>query len=348
LLKVLGVDDGSFKPCNFACKYCRKYPSKKLADGYFDPIRGSTSFNQYRNQHTQVITVLEDKIESTFYKISGHGEISLIPDFLGLLPSSFGKPILITNGSRLKERDLPKLAEIDAVLSISLDGHTSILNTARSGKVESVLSLIRVACDYDIPIEINSVLSKWNMEDFDEFLFFLKKFSNLVCFPFPVRDFSTQLNESYKASYKQFQVFKEKVLDNYQEFNYILPPFQYLENMLSTMKIGRQIPCFLPNIIISLNWQFDILKCPCGPTGNLGNLLNSPNKALNQWKKQSEKYSKKFLFHECNQCYTHFDIINLYLLGKITSLDLRKIPSLSNTKTTKFLKEYSTKCTKEN
>lgn len=348
MIKTLVIDDGSFKPCNFACKYCRKTPSKKLEGGFYDPIRGSTLITQYRIQHSQVMSILENLVESTLYKVSGHGEITLIPEFFDLLPSSsLGRPVIITNGSRLAEKDLKIIVEIDAVLSISLDGHTATLNAARRGNPASILSLICLACEYSIPIEINSVLTKWNIEKFDDFLSFLNRFdNNLMCIPFPVRDFSTQTNESFKASSQQFQVFKTKVLENYHEFNDILPPVPYLENMFSTILTGRQIPCFLPNLILPLNWQYDILKCPCGPTETHGNLL-IPDKTLRQWRTKSEDYSGELLFNECHQCYTHYDIVNLYLLDIITSSELANIPSLNNLRSIRYLEEFSKNITKE-
>lgn len=325
--KVLFFDNCLFDKCNFNCKYCRDNPSPLINN---DQLK-------FLKQNKSAIRIINNNANFVIFKISGYGEITLLKNFLKILPKNKVCQI-ITNGSLLNKKIINEIAAIpNTYVCISFDGHTAKMNSQRVRSLhvqEAIISNIKYLVKKKIPIEINSVLTNKNTKDFYKFLSFLKKLSgNITCYPFPVRQFGNKTNSEIKPNKNDILKFQETVVNNYDKYQNILPPKAYLLRLIKFYKQGQRLwTCYVPLFNLGLIPKGEIVDCPCGAntikchlfSKNLKNEINKKNELIST--------PKNFLSAKCKNCFTHYEVINLYLENKIKYKSLKKI-SLFNTKT---------------
>lgn len=280
-------------------------------------------------------------------KISGYGEITLINELEALLEEAKGYHIqIITNGTIINKEVIKRIGNSHPLsFCISLDGNTEEMNKYRqlsNSQLERILGNIKWISNQGIPLEINSVLSDANTDSFHLFLQFLNQNKiKVMDFPFPVRTFPHMERDSNYPSPDQIQLFKEHVIDRYSEFGTVMPPRAYLDRLYTFLCSGkRTFGCLVPSFNIGIDQQGKVLGCPCGPQDYLGSILLKDNSVLGQ----SLELNQHGRWKECKGCFTHYEIINLYLEGAVSLDELQMVPSLSSPKLrpklTSLLGEY--------
>ncbi|MHA1232814.1 MAG: radical SAM protein [Candidatus Helarchaeota archaeon] len=340
------LDDGFFKPCNLNCQYCRKTPSIKKQNGYYDEIRGLNWTIKKMEEYKKISKWIQNVTSFGAYKISGHGEITLINKYFEFFAEN-KLNILITNGTGLNKEKIRNLQNYRVVVQLSLDGHTREMNQARGIHPKQIISLISALLKLEIPIEINTVITKFNITKINTFFKFLQSFESdlLICMPFPVRNFSTHSNETLKPSESQIERFFNS-LENLS-YNYSVPPKKFIDSLKLSLKTDRIIPCFLPRMIVSWNYNYDILACPCGFTDSYFNLeqfyktyVNEENLRIPLEDNPLPLKVDTSQLGPCKNCFTHYDIINLFILDELNKKEIQKIPTFRNKDVLKNLLEW--------
>lgn len=328
--------------CNMNCVYCKNicYYPKIKNDKIFSEIKNLNIKSLMKN--TQNILKKSRKIFDIYaLKLSG-GEIFLFKSFILKLLKEESKnyPLIqvLTNNTLLEEKTINKLSEIkNLILQVSLDGHSLKLNKLRNENKknqEKILKNLKSADKLNIPIEINSVLTSTNTARFYEFLdFLIEKGIKASVIPFPVRNV-----DNCFPSEKDIKQFKKNVLNRYKNYSEILPTKKYIKTLCQFMKKKyRRNKCFVPNIILSSFEGGEVSYCPCEYIKNYkGNILTSFKKLEKSMK--NEKITKKISFYPpCNRCFTHYDLINLYLSNKISKNEFMQIPLFSKKESFDYL-----------
>lgn len=338
MIEPLIVEDGFFKACNLNCEYCRSKTSKKNKKGFYDEVRGILYDQEKLHDHLSMIESLHKHTTYGSFKISSHGEITLLPNFLQFLNKN-NQNILLTNGTHLNENLIKELQNFDVILQISLDGHTKEMNFARKINPNEILKQVNLLIKYDIPVEINTVISKYNAASIGNFLKFLTNIESeiLSCIPFPVRDFSTKNNKQLSPSMAQIENLESNL--NSMNYDFTITPKAYLIYLIDFLKYGRKLPCFLPRMVLAWNYNYDILYCPCGPTeiyANLKEIIQINNKeepssaSLLTTHENPLLYVSKPKDFLCQGCFTHYDLINLFILGLLEENEIKKVPTFRN------------------
>jgi len=340
------IDDGYFKPCNLNCSYCRNSSSIYRSGKYYDDFRG-IRWNQTQNlNYLQILKKIQKNSNYGAYKISGHGEITLLKNF-HLFFGVDKLNILLTNGTILNKNSVKQLKDFQLIVQISLDGHTSSMNQARKTNPKKILELISEFLKNEIPVEVNTVITKYNINGLEEFFRFLDKFDSelLMCIPFPVRNFSNMKNKNLCPDLKQMEKFRKSI----KEWNFFnsAPPRKYLKYMIETLEKGRKINCFLPRMILAWNYNLDILKCPCGLAESYNNLkiimehnINTEQMSLENEKNPLRVINESNYHHHCKNCFTHYDILNLFIKGKIDLKELERLPTYKNKELIVLIKKW--------
>jgi len=318
--QAIFLDAVVLESCNLKCSYCR--------DGLI-----------YKKEEVeQTVARVKKAIEIgaiadyDIFKISGYGEVTLLDNLGEISDRAKDKRLLvISNGTRLPQGSLEKiLAHPDPALCISLDGHTEEMNSYRElsqSQIDAVVKTLKDVQGKGIPIEINSVITGKNIGQFPQFLeFLLTQLPRVMVFPFPVRPFPFMHSEDYSVSPAQLSAFEKKVIGGYEKYGQVLPPRAYLMREVEFIKHGsRSFVCTVPSFVIGINGNMDVLGCPCGSPEKLGNLNNTPlvdisGKLLS---------SKKGRWKECKNCFNHYEVISMYVDGKITGEEISRVPSIS-------------------
>lgn len=326
--------------CNMHCKYCLtgtsvfkendSVKSQKNAMLYLD---GS----ELQKNMDNVTESIFNSLGVSILKISG-GEILLVKgimDYIRKHASKYKKVQLLTNGVLLTPNLLHQLKEIKNIcIQISIDYHTVEGNEYRTPipeKLQQILGSLDCAVQLGIPVEINCVLHNKNTHLLGDFADYLLKYRGCVTlFPFPVRgknkyDFYPKANQLSGI---------EKLINRYAEYQEILPPKAYLEYLLRFLQSGkREIPCVFPKIAIGSFDDGNITPCANYWFTSLGNILNEDSQAIFEKVNTDRIYS--ILMHdrhrptECTQCFTPWEILNLYAMGELSITDLKGLPLYS-------------------
>lgn len=254
---------------------------------------------------------LLSEFRSPVIRLSG-GELFLLGE--KLFPvieevSNAGRSIqLLTNGVSVPVELLIKMKTmVDFCIHISLDGHSSNMNKYRglsTDAVKSILQLIRTACRNNIPVEINTVITDANCSCLHGFFKCLYDISHsILCWPFPVRG-----NPEYLPSQQQIDTLEGFFLADNRE-SAILPPKPYLDRLIDFLRNGkRRWSCYVPNFVLA-SWEDKPLGiCPCEDIGSLGWVWEFQNLS-----KKSQSFSIDDLPPQCMDCFTHYEIYNLFV-----------------------------------
>jgi radical SAM protein with 4Fe4S-binding SPASM domain len=318
----------------------------------------------YLPEKTNISNKLQESIDISqrftdipILKLSGYGEFTLFPNFLSFFQENshyYQKMQLITNGSLLTNKTIKKSTDIEnMVVLLSLDGHTCDLNQLRTSKkkLARVLTNLHLLYDYGVKVEINSVLTKYNTTKFDSFLNYLStKLDGVICFPFPVRDFLPLQNKLFFPSKDDGIIFRQKVLKKYDDYSHVLPPKEYMERLCNFFDVKtRSWPCYVGFFSLAVNPRGEILTCPCGPKDTVGNIFKDSKKAFTQ-RAQNEIFNRirmsRQVYSGCINCFTHYDLINLFFDGVISLRKFNRFALFSDKKTQRRLQELKKMCEK--
>lgn len=329
-------DNCLVRMCNLRCKYCRDKSNEEIAD--LDKLESNVK---------KISLLAKDVFDIPILKISGYGEFFLLPQALQILKimqKNYERIQIITNATLLNEGIISKLSQIAGInVCVSLDGHTPDLNAARTKNrnlIKRILNNIQLLRRHDIPVEINSVLTRYNISGFVKFIKYLSdRYDKLICYPYPVKGVNDLSVWGEKCAEKLLPL-----LNSYKRFLSVLPHKEYIKRLISCVRGGgRQNKCYVGYANLGIEPDGDVLICACSIRQPLGNVFNQD--ALSVLKQRSSHPAfykflfKEFSFKECRQCFTHYEIINLYLDGTITLEGISKIPLFSGVRTKEALQQ---------
>lgn len=326
--------------CNLRCEYCpcevtlmkRRGDLLFIGTGPGRPAIEET-VSQFLDRNIEIIALAASQKPTPVLKLSG-GEIFLIPEFLDRLPAlakGYAVVQILTNGTRLDRNVVTALKAIDNVhLQVSLDGHTLSMNHYRfkGGRIlESILQGLAMASDAGIPLEVNTVLSKVNTEAFFDFVLYTKNtIGRCTIYPFPVRG-----NPGIFPSPEQVDAFVARFHSAYPSLRPFLPPLAYMKALNTFLATGvRTVGCHVPDAVMGSHGDGMLEACTCGPVKTLGNVLG-PN-GIETYGRVGADPCYEATRHIstspacCNDCFTHYDIINLFIEGDISIDELERLP----------------------
>lgn len=341
--------------CNFRCEYCEgfcpsgyslnkdkngnlKVPAEwyekisllpKQVEKYF--VKGPQMDNFY-DLALEVLEKAENILCADILKISG-GEITTnknLVDFVRKIHSKYSVIQILTNGFNLIENEIDEYKNMKNVtFQISIDGVTAKSNYAKSHNekiTKKVLENIDYIIKQNIGLEINCVLTKYNINTFSKFLERFKNANNFIIVPRPVRGAPREI---LNFTQEQVNAFEKFLNEEYDMYSKILPPKAYIDRLISIMKKNkRTMKCYIPFFVQSIDGYGNLEECPIGLItkckNNVFMLENSQNYSLNH---------KVFVDNSiCENCTNQYEMFNLYVEGLITKEELRKIPSLNSKK----------------
>lgn len=333
--EILFFDNCMWTICNRACFYCRgkNYNRKK---GY---IIGGVDTRVFKHKLLYVDRLVRKYFSIGILKVSGYGEFLLIPkaiDLLKTLSENYPRVQLITNATLLNEKKIKGLSSIKNLnICLSLDSIDYIGNLMRNMNKEEfkvIIDNLYLICKYKIPLEINSVINRLNLNSYIKLLDFLLKFKCKVTnYPFYLRG-----PTGWQPKKNNFNKIFKYILKNYEKYAAVLPHKEYIKEFNDFINFGRRNRCL--NYYANLNTVSDyICLCACGLKGGdflLGRITSKNLKSFVDFNFQ------KFIMQpaplSCKYCFSHYEIISLFLRDKITLSDLMKI-DLYNNKNIKYI-----------
>ena len=337
------------------CQYCIKHFDYKIVDEKLyirksqdDRFRFYARIDHLLIRAYKCLEKLNDVYDVGLLTFSG-SEVFLFKSIFWLLKkadSMFENIQVITNGLNINEEVIKGLKELKNVhVTLSLDGNTLESNVARTimdqDKLDKILEGIDLLIENNIPVDIYTVISKYNIENLRGFFKFLEsKNKNMGLQLWPVFG-----NVKLQPSGEQLSAFK-KVIDNYDSYSLRLQPKVYMEYVLDYLKSGeRNLPCYLPFISAYLHDNGDIEACLCNGVVKTGNIFNDSVEAIEEIKdgsfyKDITKYKHSIL--PCRKCLINWDIFNLYFCDRVTIEEIQVIPLFSNRKFIDMTKEFKT------
>lgn len=319
------------------CKYCLTETSVFRQNESLSMKKGPLVYkdgSELKKNMDYVTDIICNNLGASILKISG-GEILLIKgiiDYIKKHAPNYKKVQILTNGVLLTPSLIEQLKEMENVcIQISIDHHTvagNMYRTPDTNRLQTILDNLDLVVRAGIKVEINCVLHDKNTHLLCSFCDYLMKYKKYVTlFPFPIR--GKNKSNFYPRNSQLSEI--KTLIDRYTEFQEILPPKIYLEYLLHFLQSGkREIPCVLPKIAIGSFDNGDITPCANYWFTSLGNLLNeNPQKVLGKIK--SDRIYD-VLTHdrihpiECVQCFTPWEILNLYAQGELSIDDLRSLP----------------------
>lgn len=325
--------------CNLQCTYCPCDVKQLKRSGQHIITRNgrtgppSESIDDFLDRTRRVIERIDKHVNAPILKLSG-GEIFLVREFMRLLPLLCGRfdvVQVLTNGTRLNDAAIAHLSTLKNVhLQVSLDGHTFEMNRFRftnprtfASALDGLLRSVRAR----LPVEVNTVLTAANIGGFWDFVAYMHREvleRALIC-PFPVRG-----NPDMMPSQKQVEEFCLKMHEAYADYEALLPPAAYMAELCESLRIRRRRSgCSVPYAVVGSNGDGTLDVCTCGPVKVLGNVLEGDGlAAMNQVEKDASyaNVQEPSLRPSCcDDCFTHYDIINLFIEGAITEPEMARL-----------------------
>lgn len=348
--------------CNFRCDYCEglcpsgyslskdEKGNLKVPNEWYDkiqmlPIEAKRYFKQGRKMENfydlalEVIQKTRNILYTDILKISG-GEVTTnkeLLNFIKKIHKNYLSIQILTNGFNLEEQEIKEYKKMENVtFQVSIDGATAESNYAKSHNskiTERVLQNIEYMIREEIGVEINCVLTKYNTDKLLPFFEKFKNANNFIIIPRPVRgEAMTTLN----FSKKQILDFEKMIYERFDEYSNILPPIEYINRLIKIMKEDkRYTECYIPFFVQSIDGYGNFEECPIG-------LIAESNYNIYESKNSSDVLIKHRIFNDnslCNNCTNQYEMFNLYVEGKITKEELKKIPSLNSEEIIKHIGE---------
>lgn len=323
--------------CNLRCDYCLTETSSFKEECNGKNARNPVAEYSYEDECDfkrrldSISEILHKEMDVLILKISG-GEILVLPkinDYIMQESKKYEAVQILTNGVLLTDEMLEMYSKAGNIfLQISIDSNLIEGNYYRTKNVkllDIILQNLDKAYGYNIPVEINCVLTDINCAIFDQFAEYLTKYdSNVIVFPFPVRG---ALREQYYPKKEHFEGI-QKVIDNYEHFSKIMAPKPYLKALMNYLLTDkRDMKCYLCEC--SFGTFDDGIVTPCSNYWfkNFGNLIEKPEEVLRNIDNDliySLMDKKQHLIDQCNHCFTPWEHLNLFFNDRITLTDLSK------------------------
>lgn len=336
--------------CNFKCDYCEGFcPSEyNLATDKNGNLKLPEQWYSNMNNYTEKITKYFDKKRNldSFYKlfldalektkeilntdilkVSG-GEITLnrnLIEYVKKIHNNYSKIQILTNGFLLSKDVIDEYKKMENIcFQVSIDGIDYKSNYTKS-HFENVTNRVIENIDYMVEcglgVEINCVLTKYNIDYFEKFLQKYKNADNFIIIPRPVRGLPKEVLNFDKIQIKKFQ---KMINDNWNQYKDIIPSRKYFERLINIMKNDiREYKCYIPYFVQSIDGYGNFEDCPIGLiTDTKFNVLEDDNCQINKKIFDNPKL--------CKNCTNQYEIFNLYVEDKIDENDLKKIPSLNS------------------
>ena len=332
--------------CNIGCSYCREKSFKFVEKSKVKSHGNTIDLDRLSEKLETAIKHSQHYFDIPIMKLSGYGEFLLLPDAIDILKrisKNYERVQVMTNGLILNEKIISELASIRGInICVSVDGHTTEMNKARNLSESSVKRIFRnisLLEKHGIPVEINSVLTKDNISVFGSFLSFLSdNYDSVTCYPFPVRGIQNKDIWVYGEEYAKEL---KSLLELGDEEKNVLPHIEYLRKLISFLKNKKRIDkCYVGYVNLGLEPSGTIPVCACSISKSVGNVSLQGARAFKK-RKDSEVFasflSPKIEFNECYRCFTHYEIINLYLDGTISLGDISRISLFSGPNTKRIL-----------
>lgn len=346
--------------CNANCQYCLTSGSEfkekhhlNMADDkpefHLDKLKLEENIyrdgSRLKDNLKQLLDHLDRAISPYILKISG-GEIFLVKgimDFIREAATKYKRIQILTNGTLLTDEIIRELSKINNLsMQISLDGHAPELNRYRSSStkvLQRIKENIRKCCVAGLNTEINCVLTDTNIEGIYSFAEYLSRYENVLFLPYPVR--GPYIDKFIPAKTQLGEL--KRLIEDYTRFQCILPPRMYFEELyryLQTGIIGS--PCLVPQMILQSFDDGIISPCPNVWFISLGNMLKEEAQTIGKIERgQLPKIvmKRRSRVKECTNCFTPWEIINLYLRNKISDGELSAIFLYNDESILRFLKE---------
>jgi hypothetical protein len=322
-----------FEKCNLTCSYCRTTNEGMFGDVSQETIRET------------VRSFLAHSMAAVF-KLSGYGEISLwrpLADVLDEFAPLFPVAQVITNGTMPLAR-LDRLLHLpNLVFCVTIDGHELAANAHRTkGRVrlhDKMFRFVRRVLAAGRGLELNCVLTAANIDQFPAYLSFVRaELPGAVVMPFPMRPFVGLASSPPMAERAQVEAALGEILSHYEAYAEVLPSRAYVERLRSFM-LGRQRAwsCLVPALNYGVGPRLSPLACAClghtKPSDDLINLVVPPaersatNRLVDISGLRPERVAKGYVDERCRTCFTHYEVLNLFLAGDVPWVDLERIPS---------------------
>lgn len=322
--------------CNLNCHYChiKKSPYERLnSELVIDGRR--TNINDILIHTDNILRRFTTIINSPILKISG-GEITIIPEIIDIIKkySNIYEVIQILTNNYLVTPDFyDAINSLNNVhIQVSLDGHLFKMNRYRFlNEIQfnrSFQNLERLIKDYDIPLEINCVITDANCKYIKDYIEWLCKFNriDLKLNLFPVNNYQKLLPS------KEYISVLEDVILNYDNYSSILLPYIYMKELLNFMRRGkRQSNCLVPYAVIGTYDSGKLDICACSPDSpSIGNILNpyfEMSMVTSNYNSLYEDFKTSVpCYYSCINCYTHYEILSLFFKNLVSSDEMKSIP----------------------
>jgi sulfatase maturation enzyme AslB (radical SAM superfamily) len=302
---------------------------------------------KYRQNMEKIIRITR-AMDIPIIKFSG-GEIFLIEGLTDILMKAVGfeRIQILTNATLLNYNIIKSLSKIkNLCIQITLDGHTYDMNKYRfssEGTLSNVLSNVNLLLEYNIPLEINMCLTNNNIEGLKEFLEYLLNFNakHLTLYPIPVREKETK----YSVTMQQLR-YLDEIIQDYSKYKKILPPLEYLIHMYQLLSNKRKRDkwiCWVPQFVMGVQGNGEIKACPEVSTESstlVGSLFQDSSTEIGKFERESLPLllkTKCRVVPMCQGCYTHYEVINLYMNKYISDEELTEIYFFNNKRIHDFI-----------
>lgn len=318
--------------CNLRCRYCwltndsAQTVRRNDALVTLPNVRGNKKplategIDDISERIQQILINNQLSTRAPVLKIAG-GEILLLPEVIDAIREVdylFRKIQILTNGTLFEKYDMDRWDSEKYLFQVSLDGHTQDMNRERGfsdRNFQRIFDSLKELRRRDFNVEINTVLTDTNIAQLPAFADYMREhFPGVTIFPFPIRTFDGFLDTRSVDTLKD-------LCDRVGEYVSTLPPRAYFEALIANMERGRSNKCYIPLLIKPANDKGDIVTCPCISLKERGNSLDSAVATIDPNSDDFGKITSQD-YPQCRTCYTHFDIMSLFVDGKISAEEL--------------------------
>ncbi len=316
--------------CDSSCAYCYLLQGKNINVPY-------SYSGKLKKRLDEILAFSKEHFDSPLVKICG-GEMFLMEnlhEYVQELLKHYQYVLIQSNGRLIKDEDLEWIINEKRVLmQISIDGHTFDMNKYRfrdKELMEKVLHTIAVLKKNDVYTEVTSVIHRFNIEHYREFLEYLDnlpggKVKNAIK--------STPLLLIDKSGIYRHTPDKiahiENLVNDYEKYAHLLPPKAYMENYLALLRGERlEYTCYNPIVSLTVTDEGKVKGCTnvlSIDEFNVGNLFDDGAETVKE-RFGNTKFQKLLLETEqrvpvCKKCYNFCSIYNLYFNGTISLEEL--------------------------